>query len=227
MKDVSRNDEAVSSLLGVVLVLGLTVMVAGVIGAQAIELGNSQPEFAHGGVVTEFNGNSNIEVSYLIRGGTADYIEVTFTNGSTTGVARLHTSGAQATFADGVINTTGDAETVSQPSRSLGENVLVTAVAFESENRGRYSTLVYRGCRGRCTSFGDESTSSGDKSSNSNNLGAESTCNKEEDKDAGHGNNCNGVDSDNPGKGADKGNPGRGRDNPGRGNNGRSPGKGN
>ena len=73
-RDLPRNDEAVSSILGVVILIGFTVAVAGAIGAQAIELGNSQPEFAHGGVVTDFNGNDNIEVSYLAKGGKSDYI---------------------------------------------------------------------------------------------------------------------------------------------------------
>ena len=143
-RDVPRSDEAVSSILGVVILIGFTVTVAGAIGAQAIELGNSQPEFAHGGVVTDFNGNGNIEMSYLAKGDKSDYIEVTFSNSTTTGIARLHTPGAQATLDEDVITTTGDAETVRQPGISLEENVLVTAVAFRSENGKRYSTLVYR-----------------------------------------------------------------------------------
>lgn len=178
--DVPHDDEAVSSLMGIALVVGLTVMVAAVVGAQAIKIGSNQPTFAHGGVVTDFNSNDNIEVTYLEDGGQADYIEVTFSDGSATGVARLNAPGARATVAEGGIDTTGDAETVHQSNGSLGENVLITAVAFNSRNGGSSSTLVYQGCIESCTSSGSESTCSGDD-------------------DAGHGNDCDKTDPDNPG----------------------------
>lgn len=181
-RDVPRNDEAVSSVLATVLVLGLTVMVGVVVGAQSIETGSSQPMFAHAGVVTDLNSNGNIEVDYLENGGVADYVEVRFSGRSATGVVRLNTPGARATLAEGGISTVGDAETVRQPGESLGENVLVTAIAFNSKNGASSSTLVYQDCVGRCTS-------------------SRSGSNCSEDADAGHGNNCDKIDPDNPGKG--------------------------
>lgn len=68
---------------------------------------------------------------------------------------------------------------------------MATAVAFNTNNGATSSTLVYQDCVGGCTDSGSESMGSGD----------ESTCTEEEDKDAGHGNDCDGDDPDNPGKG--------------------------
>lgn len=177
-QDVRQDDEAVASHIGIALVVGLTVMVAAVVGAQAIKMGNSQPTFAHGGVAMDSDGNS-VEVVYLADAGQADYIEVTFSDGSATGTARLHAPGTKATLSRGTINTTGDAEVVRQHG-SLGGDVRVTAVAFNSNNGATSSTLVYRGCTGRCPGSGSELVCI-------------------EDEDAGHGNNCDRYDPDNPG----------------------------
>ena len=105
---IPRDDRGVSPVIGVILMVAITVILAAVIGTFVLGLGDSLDQGVNAGVsVDENNGNYTVT---LVNKGTADSV-----------VLRGGGDGADD------LNDVGDSVTVDDP----GENIQVVAIASD------------------------------------------------------------------------------------------------
>ncbi|PCR88677.1 type IV pilin [Natrinema ejinorense] len=143
-KLIGGNDErAVSPVIGVILMVAITVILAAVIAAFVLDLGGSVGQEAQAGVNMEVdetaNGNVTVEVTSL---GNSDHVELSGDVGTTAAASSTGTT----TIADLKLGV-GDTVRLNQSSGLSGSSGTVTAVAViqESETRTQVSSAEYEG----------------------------------------------------------------------------------
>jgi flagellin-like protein len=116
-----NNDEGVSPVVGVILMVAVTVILAAVIGAFVLDLGGNTQENVNAGVSMNET-NNGVEVQWIDRGN-ADQLEV-LVNGSKVSGADLTSVGDSVTVTAGADDTvsvravSGDTENVIQNEKT-------------------------------------------------------------------------------------------------------------
>lgn len=101
----NEDERGVSPVIGVILMVAITVILAAVIAMFVLDLGGSVGEEANAGVDIEENGDGSYTVSWISEGN-ADEIQV----GGTTCASSVGES-CSASEGDAVIAVSGDTET--------------------------------------------------------------------------------------------------------------------
>jgi flagellin-like protein len=77
-----RNQKAVSPVIGVILMVAITVILAAVIGTTVLGFGGQVNENVRAGVSVESSGNGAAQVNW-VSGGNADYLNITVAGDAT------------------------------------------------------------------------------------------------------------------------------------------------
>jgi flagellin-like protein len=85
LKQLFTDDEAVSPVIGVILMVAITVILAAVIGTFVLGLGSNQQANPTAGVDIDTSGSGDPEVTLVSLGGGADFVECRDDSGSSTG----------------------------------------------------------------------------------------------------------------------------------------------
>lgn len=133
-----REGEAVTPVIGIILMVALTVVLAAVTGVFVFNITGDMSEGVQAGASANFNAEK-AEVLY-ISNKNAEYLEVTFSGWGDEGTARLNKTGARATLNTSALTTSGDANVTDDPTSfpTRGDDVTITVVAV----RGSESTVI-------------------------------------------------------------------------------------
>ncbi|RQG88961.1 type IV pilin [Natrarchaeobius halalkaliphilus] len=123
----SEEERAVSPVIGVILMVAITVILAAVIAAFVLDLGGSVGQEAQAGVSMEVDNNDGevqVEVSSI---GNSDHVEI----------------GGDADFDENL--NVGDVQVLNNSEHDLGTNGTVTAIAVinESDTRTQVASESY------------------------------------------------------------------------------------
>lgn len=138
MKQIGREKEthsAVSPVIGVILMVALTVILAAIIGTFILGLGSSVDENVRGAVTVDFDTmNDRVDVTY-VGSDNADYLNITFSGDvNHEGVVRLNKSGDRVRLTDSGMTVTGDAKIYEAASHNgPGSDITVTAVGVSGD----------------------------------------------------------------------------------------------
>jgi flagellin-like protein len=111
--DTQKQDSAVSPVIGVILMVAITVILAAVIGTFVLGLGQNVQENAQAGLTFDSNSaESNITVS-VTDPGNVDALYLQLSNGSTLGPNAPSSPGGDGFYGSGGINASaGDRVTI-------------------------------------------------------------------------------------------------------------------
>ena len=117
-QSLSQDDEAVSPVIGVILMVAITVILAAVIGAFVLDIGSNQQENVNAGVSVDKDSSSG-EITIRVQDlGNADYITV-------------RNYGGSGSFSD--VSSVGGSASASPGTGNSGEFSIV-AVSGDNEN---------------------------------------------------------------------------------------------
>lgn len=104
----TKDDDAVSPVIGVILMVAITVILAAVIGTFVLGLGSNVSENVQAGVNVQFDSTNNrVDVTF-VSNQNAEYVNVTFVTSGTEGKARLNQTGDRVRLANW-LTSSGDA----------------------------------------------------------------------------------------------------------------------
>jgi len=131
-KKVSKNDDAVSPVIGIILMVAITVILAAVIAAFVFGMGgNIQRQYVVGAVVTQVS-NSQIDVLYV--GGpdddSVDYITVRITTSDGIEIPPEILNGT-----NGSVPEPGSTSIVSSGNFTFNDHVVVIATFFDGSQQ--------------------------------------------------------------------------------------------
>ena len=93
--ETTKDDSAVSPVIGVILMVAITVILAAVIGTFVLGLGENVEETAQAGVNFDYESDEgNVSVN-VIDPGNVDALYVSYNNGSESGVEALNASAGE------------------------------------------------------------------------------------------------------------------------------------
>ncbi|MFD1512527.1 type IV pilin [Halomarina rubra] len=120
------DDRAVSPVIGVILMVAITVILAAVIASMTLGLGDSVQENVNAGANINFDdANNQVDVTYTTAGN-ADEIVVT--------VEEVDVSGT-FTSSSATMDEVGQVETFGAGSLQDGDEVRVTVVAYKGDSK--------------------------------------------------------------------------------------------
>ncbi|WP_257299595.1 type IV pilin N-terminal domain-containing protein [Haloarchaeobius sp. FL176] len=139
LKQLFTDDDAVSPVIGVILMVAITVILAAVIGAFVLNIGGNQETAPQNQFDFQYNSTGNVTVSHG-GGGTLDATQLSLGNGwdnaSATGPeCNLHsTSGLSA--GDTIVDNDADDDTRTpcDPGADSGETLEITWTSNSGEN---------------------------------------------------------------------------------------------
>jgi len=134
LKRLFADDSAVSPVIGVILMVAITVILAAVIGSFVLNLGGSLQDTAP---------QASFSFDYTANGGTDDYVAVTHESGDTIDAAQLNVTSSVALSASPSPSWSdtvgaGDTANYSYTGSWNGETI---RVVWESENAENSATL--------------------------------------------------------------------------------------
>jgi len=133
------GDRAASPVIGVILVVAITIVLAAVVGGYVADLGNSLSEEAQAAATVDFSagsGDGEVRITYVTRGN-SEKIEVQFSLDPA--------SGNSVSAPDGtVVDAPGESVRLTEDAGNTDEDltVEVTVVAFEAS--GEKSVVLER-----------------------------------------------------------------------------------
>lgn len=129
----TKDDDAVSPVIGVILMVAITVILAAVIGTFVLGLGQNVQENVRAGVNAEFDAQNDRVIVNWVSEGNADFVNVTVaTGGSTLAECGLEEVGASVTVNDsgGYVSDTSVVPCSTGPNAlTPGDTIDVTAIA--------------------------------------------------------------------------------------------------
>lgn len=132
----NRGDTAVTPVIGIILMVALTVILAAVTGTFVLGIADNMSEGVQAGADATFE-KEQVTVIY-ISNKNAEHLNVTFTGWGEEGVAQLNTTGARATLTPGGFNVSGNAwkpVDITNPNfPNPGDEITVTVVAEQGNN---------------------------------------------------------------------------------------------
>lgn len=137
----NRDDAAVTPVIGIILMVALTVILAAVTGTFVLGIADNMSEGVQAGADTTFE-KERVTVVY-ISNKNAEHLNVTFTGWGHEGVAQLNTTGARTTLTPTGFNVSGKAwkpEDITNSNNlpDRGDEVTVTVVA----ERGNEAAVI-------------------------------------------------------------------------------------
>jgi flagellin-like protein len=139
LKQLFTDDDAVSPVIGVILMVAITVILAAVIGAFVLNIGGNQETAPQNQFSFEYNSTNNVSVSHG-GGGTLDASQLSLGNGwdasSASGpLCDLHT-GSGLSAGDTIVdnNSSDDTVTPCDPGAGSGTTLEITWTSSSGEN---------------------------------------------------------------------------------------------
>jgi len=123
----NADDRAVSPVIGVILMVAITVILAAVIGTFVLGLGDQIGGSATAGVTVDGDNTTEVTVT-LTNTGTAENVKIVYTNGTS-----VPDSSAGVTSGDLPINSTGASVTLEDSGGLGGQQFNIVAVGSNGE----------------------------------------------------------------------------------------------
>lgn len=131
-----RGDSAVTPVIGIILMVALTVILAAVTGTFVLGIADNMNEGVQAGADATFE-KEQVTVVY-ISNKNAEYLNATFTGWGSEGVAQLKKTGARATLTPTDFKVSGNAwkpeDLTSSELPSRGDEITVTVVAERGDS---------------------------------------------------------------------------------------------
>jgi len=121
-----EEERAVSPVIGVILMVAITVILAAVIAAFVLDLGQSQSANANAGVSINEEADADNVTAQLTDSGNSDYVNVTYSNSSAL-AANSSCSDSGPGYCE--LDSVGDSVEIHQP-----DSITVVAVSGDDKN---------------------------------------------------------------------------------------------
>lgn len=140
-KTVRDCGRGVSPVIGVILMVAITVVLAAVIGQFVLQLGGSVEEGARAGVMVDYDSLNDRVVVNWVSEGNSEYVNVTVSQGGSVAECRLDRVGSQIVVDTGGTTVSSGVSCSEKGSVSQGDLVDVVAVAHSG---GSSSTVLQK-----------------------------------------------------------------------------------